>query len=45
MKKLPLALQLWSVREDQKKDFPGTVAAVREIGYEAAELYGYGNLV
>jgi len=44
MKKLPLALQLWSVREDQKKDFPGTVAAVREIGYEAAELYGYGNL-
>ncbi len=44
MKNLPLALQFWSVREDQKKDFAGTVAAVREIGYEAAELYGYGNL-
>lgn len=44
MTKLPLALQFWSVREDQKKDFSGTVSAVREIGYEAAELYGYGNL-
>jgi sugar phosphate isomerase/epimerase len=41
---VPLGIQFWSIREDQKRDFAGAVAAVREIGYEAAELYGYGNL-
>ncbi len=44
MKKIPTALQLWSVREDAKRDFAATVAAVAEIGYAGVELAGYGNL-
>ena len=44
MTTLPVALQLWSVREDMKRDFAETVAEVRRIGYEGVELAGYGNL-
>jgi sugar phosphate isomerase/epimerase len=43
-KKTPVALQLWSVREDVKRDFAATAAAVAEIGYDGVELAGYGNL-
>ena len=42
--RVPVALQLWSVREDVKRDFAATAAAVAEIGYEGVELAGYGNL-
>jgi sugar phosphate isomerase/epimerase len=44
MKKTPIALQLWSVREDIKRDFAATVAEVAAIGYAGVELAGYGNL-
>jgi sugar phosphate isomerase/epimerase len=44
MKKTPVALQLWSVREDAKRDFAATAAAVAGIGYAGVELAGYGNL-
>jgi sugar phosphate isomerase/epimerase len=44
MKKIPVALQLWSVREDAKRDFAATAAAVAGIGYSGVELAGYGNL-
>jgi sugar phosphate isomerase/epimerase len=44
MKKTPVALQLWSVRDDAKKDFAATAAAVAKIGYAGVELAGYGNL-
>ncbi len=40
----PVALQLWSVREDVKRDFAAAVAEVAEIGYSGVELAGYGNL-
>jgi sugar phosphate isomerase/epimerase len=40
----PVALQLWSVREDMRRDFAATAAAVAEIGYDGVELAGYGNL-
>lgn len=43
-KKTPVALQLWSVRDDAKRDFAATVAAVARIGYAGVELAGYGNL-
>jgi sugar phosphate isomerase/epimerase len=43
-KKTPVALQLWSVRDDMKRDFAATVAEVAEIGYDGVELAGYGNL-
>jgi sugar phosphate isomerase/epimerase len=42
--KTPVALQLWSVRDDVKRDFSATAAAVAEIGYAGVELAGYGNL-
>jgi sugar phosphate isomerase/epimerase len=43
-RKTPVALQLWSVREDAGRDFAATVAAVAKIGYAGVELAGYGNL-
>lgn len=44
MKKTPVALQLWSVREDAKRDFAAAAAEVAEIGYSGVELAGYGSL-
>src|SRR5581483_3499843 len=44
MKKIPLALQLWSLRDDMRRDFAATAAAVGQIGYAGVELAGYGNL-
>ena len=46
-KKLPVGLQLYSVRTDLEKDFYGTLKAVREMGYTGVEFYGedYGNSV
>jgi len=38
--KLPVALQLYTVRDEMEKDFLGTLKAVREIGYEYVELAG-----
>lgn len=40
----PVALQLWSVREEVQRDFAATVAAVAKMGYEGVELAGYGGL-
>ena len=44
-KKLPVGLQLYSVRTDLEKDFYGTLKAVREMGYAGVEFYGeyYGH--
>lgn len=39
-----IALQLWSVRDEFRRDFAGTVTAVARMGYPAVELAGYGNL-
>lgn len=43
MKKIPIALQLYSVREECEKDFMGTVKAVSEMGYDGVEFAGYYN--
>jgi sugar phosphate isomerase/epimerase len=40
-KKIPVGLQLYSVREQCKNDLPGTVAAVAKIGYRGVEFAGY----
>jgi len=37
----PIALQLYSVRNELQKDFPGTLAQVKEMGYDGVELAGY----
>ncbi len=39
-----ISLQLWSVRDDMRRDFAATVAEVARIGYAGVELAGYGNL-
>ncbi|MGC8668015.1 MAG: sugar phosphate isomerase/epimerase family protein [Chthonomonadales bacterium] len=38
---IPIALQLYSVREDCAKDLPGTLAAVAKMGYKGVEWAGY----
>lgn len=41
---LPVALQLYTVREQLEKDFEGTIRAVREMGYDGVEFAGlYGR--
>ncbi len=40
-KKIPVALQLYSVRNECKADLPGTLKAVAEMGYEGVEFAGY----
>jgi sugar phosphate isomerase/epimerase len=40
-KKIPVGLQLYSVRDQCKNDLPGTVAAVAKIGYRGVEFAGY----
>lgn len=39
-----IALQMYTVREDSKADYLGTLSKVAEIGYTAVELAGYGDL-
>jgi sugar phosphate isomerase/epimerase len=43
MGKIPIALQLFSVRGECQKDVPATLKAVAELGYEGAEPWGYGG--
>ncbi|MDF2538153.1 MAG: sugar phosphate isomerase [Herbinix sp.] len=44
MKKLPVALQLYSIREEAEKDFAKTMAKVKSMGYDGVELAGlYGH--
>lgn len=41
MAKIPIALQLYSVREDCARDLPGTLKAVADMGYDGVEFAGY----
>ena len=41
MAKIPIGLQLYSIREDCKRDLPGTLAAVAKMGYDGVEFAGY----
>jgi sugar phosphate isomerase/epimerase len=40
-RRIPIALQLYSVRGDCAKDFDGTLAKVAEMGFEGVEFAGY----
>ena len=42
-KEKPIALQLYSVRDDMRTDPKGTLAKVGEIGYPYVEAAGYSN--
>jgi sugar phosphate isomerase/epimerase len=39
---LPVALQLWSIREEVTRDFSGTMAHVAGLGFTGVELAGLG---
>ena len=41
MTKIPIGLQLYSVREEAAKDLPGVLAAVAKMGYAGVEFAGY----
>jgi sugar phosphate isomerase/epimerase len=40
-KKLPIGVQLYSVRQQMAKDVPGTLAGVKKVGYDGVEFAGY----
>ena len=44
-KKLPIGVQLYTVRTELEKDFYGTLKKVRDLGYAGVEFYGeyYGH--
>ena len=43
MKKFPIGLQLYSVREDMEKDYKGPLKKIKEMGYDGVEFAGlYG---
>ena len=43
--KLPVAAQVYSVREQAEADFGGTMQQLADMGYDGVELAGYtGNL-
>ena len=45
LRKIPVGLQLYSVRTDLEQDFYGTLRKVRDMGYTGVEFYGeyYGH--
>ena len=44
MKKWPIALQVYSVRDAASEDFEGTMRRVKEMGYDGVELAGLYDL-
>ena len=44
MPSIPVALQLWSIRDHVKNDFAAAVAEVAKIGYTGVETAGFGDL-
>lgn len=41
MARIPIALQLYSIRHDCERDLPGTLRTVAAMGYEGVEFAGY----
>ncbi|MBM4031742.1 MAG: sugar phosphate isomerase/epimerase [Planctomycetes bacterium] len=42
-KKIPIGLQLYTLRNEAAKDLPGTIAEVAKAGYKGIEFAGYHN--
>ncbi|MFO7732322.1 MAG: twin-arginine translocation signal domain-containing protein, partial [Candidatus Aminicenantes bacterium] len=40
-KKIPVGVQIYSVRGAAGKDFPGVIEAIAELGYDGVEFAGY----
>ncbi|MFN4243646.1 MAG: sugar phosphate isomerase/epimerase family protein [Tepidisphaerales bacterium] len=44
MAKIPLSIQLYTLRDLTATDLPGVLRQLKQIGYAGVELAGYGNL-
>lgn len=44
MKTIPVAVQMYTLREESQKDFAGTLKKVAELGFNGVEFAGYGGL-
>ena len=44
MSYIPVAVQMFTLREESKKNFKGTLERVAEIGFEGVEFAGYGGM-
>ncbi|TDL67599.1 sugar phosphate isomerase/epimerase [Rhodococcus qingshengii] len=44
MTSIPVAVQMYTLREESEKDFAGTLKKVAELGFEGVEFAGYGGL-
>lgn len=44
MAKIPVSIQLFTLRDETAADFEGTLGKVAKIGYEGVEFAGYGGL-
>ncbi|TDL31292.1 sugar phosphate isomerase/epimerase [Jeotgalibacillus sp. S-D1] len=44
MNRKGIALQMYTLREESKKDFAGTLKKVADLGFDGVELAGYGGL-
>lgn len=41
---IPIAVQMYTLREESEKDFAGTLKKVAELGFDGVEFAGYGGL-
>ncbi|MCA9418057.1 MAG: sugar phosphate isomerase/epimerase [Candidatus Omnitrophica bacterium] len=44
MARIPVGIQLYTVRDDLAKDYVGTIREVADMGYEGIELAGFGEI-
>ena len=44
MKNIPVAVQMFTLREESQQDFAGALKKVKELGYDGVEFAGYGGL-
>ncbi|MED4225236.1 sugar phosphate isomerase/epimerase [Neobacillus cucumis] len=44
MRNIPVALQMFTLREESAKDFAGTLKKVAELGFDGVELAGFNGL-
>lgn len=44
MKRIPVAVQMFTLREESGQDFAGTLRKVAELGFDGVEFAGYGGL-
>ncbi|MFS0779443.1 sugar phosphate isomerase/epimerase [Neobacillus sp. 3P2-tot-E-2] len=44
MKNIPIAVQMFTLREESAQDFAGTLKKVAELGFDGVEFAGYGGL-